>query len=124
MLRDSFYSIISQTQQGESSLITQVKINAAHAIFNGHFPGNPVVPGVCMLQMIKDILSGKVNNDIRLQSLANVKFITVVDPTQHDSLEINIKFENSGENAYKVNAVITAQDIVFLKISNAVYIKL
>ena len=36
MLRDSFYSIISQTQQVESSLITQVKINAAHAINKMH----------------------------------------------------------------------------------------
>jgi 3-hydroxyacyl-[acyl-carrier-protein] dehydratase len=124
MLRDSFYTILSQDQQNESSVITNVKINAAHDIFNGHFPGNPVVPGVCMLQMIKDILSEKVGRDIRLQSLSNVKFIAVVDPTQHDTLEINIKFENNGENAYKVNAVITAQDIVFLKISNAVYIKL
>ncbi len=121
MLRDSFYSILSQETISDTQTQTKVLINAAHPIFEGHFPEQPVVPGVCMLQMVKDIVADKAQRNIQLQSLANVKFINVVIPQQHSELDITIKYEISVENSIKVSGSITANETVFLKISSAVY---
>ena len=121
MLRDSFYSIVSQENISDTQTQTKVLINAAHPIFEGHFPEQPVVPGVCMLQMVKDIVADKAQRNIQLQSLANVKFINVVIPQQHSELDITIKYENSVDNSIKVSSTITANETVFLKISSAVY---
>ncbi len=122
MLRDSFYSILSQETISDTQTQTKVLINAAHPIFEGHFPEQPVVPGVCMLQMVKDIVSDKAQRNIQLQSLANVKFINVVIPQQHSELDIHLKFDSTDENSIKVSGSITAHETVFLKISSAVYI--
>ena len=121
MLRDSFYSIVSQENISDTQTQTKVLINAAHPIFEGHFPEQPVVPGVCMLQMVKDIVADKAQRNIQLQSLANVKFINVVIPQQHSELDITIKYEISVDNSIKVSSRITANETVFLKISSAVY---
>lgn len=121
MLRDSFYSIVSQENISDTQTQTKVLINAAHPIFEGHFPEQPVVPGVCMLQMVKDIVADKAQRNIQLQSLANVKFINVVIPQQHSELDITIKYEISVDNSIKVSSTITANETVFLKISSAVY---
>ncbi len=122
MLRDSFYSIVSQEIISDTQTQTKVLINEAHPIFEGHFPEQPVVPGVCMLQMVKDIVADKAQRSIQLQSLANVKFINVVIPQQHSELDIHLKFDNTDENSIKVSGSIAANETVFLKISSAVYI--
>ena len=55
MLLDNFYSIIDQGEiddiigKPDNSIrkfIFTIKLNPEHSIYNGHFPGNPVVPGV------------------------------------------------------------------------------
>ncbi|MDR0605106.1 MAG: hypothetical protein LBG80_12460 [Bacteroidales bacterium] len=33
-----------------------VKLNCNHKIFSGHFPDNPILPGVCALQIAKELL--------------------------------------------------------------------
>jgi 3-hydroxyacyl-[acyl-carrier-protein] dehydratase len=54
MLQPDFYSFIRIVSNGSSSLEASFLLNPKHAIFAGHFPGQPVVPGVCMLQIIKE----------------------------------------------------------------------
>ena len=51
MLMNDFYTI-SDLQTEEFSISCKATFNKDHDIFNGHFPGQPVVPGVCMMQMI------------------------------------------------------------------------
>ncbi|MFN8283430.1 MAG: hypothetical protein U0U67_09470 [Chitinophagales bacterium] len=122
MLRDSFYSIVSQEALNDTSSLTKVSINATHPVFEGHFPEQPVVPGVCMLQMVKDIVSDKVQRVVQLQSIGNVKFTSVVIPQQHPELDITIKYESSDDHSIKISSTISADETVFLKISSAVYI--
>jgi 3-hydroxyacyl-[acyl-carrier-protein] dehydratase len=37
------------------NIASEIRINAEHHLFNGHFPGAPVTPGVIQLQMIKTV---------------------------------------------------------------------
>jgi 3-hydroxyacyl-[acyl-carrier-protein] dehydratase len=42
----------------------KIKLNPEHEIFTGHFPDNPILPGVCVVQMIKEILQQSVISNI------------------------------------------------------------
>ena len=53
MLLKDFYKILSVESIGGSQHIATVLINENHVIFKGHFPDNPIMPGVCMMQIIK-----------------------------------------------------------------------
>ena len=55
MLLGNFFTIINKEITDNSATLL-ISINAAHPIFEGHFPGQPVVPGVCMIQMIKEMM--------------------------------------------------------------------
>ncbi|MBK7691597.1 MAG: hypothetical protein IPJ31_10925 [Bacteroidetes bacterium] len=44
---------INHLSNEENKIIADITINANHAILKGHFPGHPVVPSVCMMEMIK-----------------------------------------------------------------------
>ena len=55
MLKDSLYRILNIS--GENNAIEAIiELDEHHDIFKGHFPGQPVLPGVCMLQITKEIL--------------------------------------------------------------------
>ncbi len=54
-----------------------MELNPAHPVYEGHFPGNPVVPGVCQLQMISELLSLIKESAVRLIYSDNVKFLSI-----------------------------------------------
>jgi 3-hydroxyacyl-[acyl-carrier-protein] dehydratase len=121
MLRNDFYTILSKNTISENSFSATISINEKHDIFNGHFPQNPVVPGVCMLQMVKDLLEDELQKAVHLNSIGNVKFTAVVNPTQNPTLDIKITYELTDGKSYKINSIISSKEVVFLKIVNAIY---
>ena len=46
MLLDNFYTILSSESSDSTIWTIQVKLNPGHPVYQGHFPGHPVVPGV------------------------------------------------------------------------------
>lgn len=121
MLRNDFYTILSKNAINENSFSATISINEKHDIFNGHFPQSPVVPGVCMLQMVKDLLEDELQKTVHLKSIGNVKFTAVVNPTQNPTLDIKITYELTDGKSYKINSIISSKEVVFLKIVNAIY---
>lgn len=62
-------------------------IPADHPSLPGHFPGNPVVPGVVILDEIV-ALACEAFPDCRLESVSSVKFMAPLLPQQIALLEI------------------------------------
>ena len=57
--------------------------------FKGHFPGNPVLPGVCEIQAALLMFEEIKNKNVRLKEIASAKFFAPVTNNQ----EINISLE-------------------------------
>ena len=66
MLRNDLYTTDLVTENN-SVLQVSVKLNAHHPIFKGHFPGQPVLPGVCMLEMIQEIMEEQLRQKLRIK---------------------------------------------------------
>ena len=54
LLKDNLYQIIDSEKTEDSSTYTLL-ISETSPLFKGHFPGNPVLPGVCILQIFKEL---------------------------------------------------------------------
>ena len=81
MLRDDFY-YVTESVKNSSSAVYHVLLNPGHVIFGAHFPGEPVTPGVCLIQMGKELVEDFVGRQIGLKMLKNVKFLSVVSPLE------------------------------------------
>lgn len=114
MLLNDFYTI--EELQGTHAVLA---LNAAHPIFAGHFPGQPVVPGACELQMVSEMLSYIEGVEYRLQKADQVKFLTPVDPRRYPRLELTLRYEREdmGKPAgpLRVTATLAGGDTTFLK---------
>lgn len=60
-------------------------IASAHPALPGHFPGNPIVPGVVLLDRIAAAIE---NSGERLARIGVVKFLTPLKPDEHATLAI------------------------------------
>lgn len=113
MLEGDFFTINSMEAEG-SSVKVIIELNAGHDIYNGHFPGMPVVPGVCMMQMVKDIMERITGGPMQLAKADSMKFLVVVDPRDHQFLQMDLTYKTLEGNSVNVNANLSAGvDICF-----------
>lgn len=102
MLKNSLYQLSSLHQNEAGAYVAKVKLDATHEIFEGHFPGQPILPGVCLLEMVKEILITIRNKPLQLKSAATIKYLKLVDPSTDPELIIEIAVTGE-EELLKVN---------------------
>lgn len=102
MLLNNFYKI-KEITCGSNELNGQILINAEHEIFKGHFPNQPIVPGVCMIHIIKEILEHNWDTKLLLIEGKQIKFLKLIDPKLTPELSFFINWEKM-ENQYDIIA--------------------
>jgi 3-hydroxyacyl-[acyl-carrier-protein] dehydratase len=100
VLINDFYTC-RDIEQGASDYSCRLVFNEHHAIFKGHFPGQPVVPGVCMMEIVKELLEGVTGKPLMLRSSQNVKFLRLTTPDLQPVMKI--AWKEAGEE-YHVDA--------------------
>lgn len=104
MLKDSFYTIPEITNEA-FSLKAVLQLREDHPLYQGHFPGQPVVPGVCMLQMVKELAAMATKKTLILQTADTMKFLQQIDPRQTPLLRAELNYTITDEGTVKVSAV-------------------
>ena len=113
MLKNALYKIISLSHQ-EHAIEAILEINKNNEIFIGHFPGKPLLPGACMLQIVKEILESTLNTTFRLKKADQIKFLTLIDPRSNNILQLALSYKLADNNNIYVTANLIAQkDICF-----------
>jgi 3-hydroxyacyl-[acyl-carrier-protein] dehydratase len=107
---------IVETPVVEAGKITaSLTLNIQSDILKGHFPHQPVVPGACMLQLVKGVLMDALSERLVFKSAANMKFISMVTP-QTEGLRLTITHKQTADNTVTVAAAITANDAACFKL--------
>ena len=70
-------------------LAAEVRVPKESPWFDGHFPGNPVLPGVAQLSMIFDVIQNAFKEAIKVTSLRRVRFKQMILP--EDRLEVVVE---------------------------------
>jgi 3-hydroxyacyl-[acyl-carrier-protein] dehydratase len=94
MSLDDLYSIDIINTDAEKVVAT-VNIDAAHPVFEGHFPGSPVLPGVVQLEVMKRVMEKHLDRALSMAEMSTCKFLEVLNPTATPALTIEIKYKQS-----------------------------
>ena len=72
------------------------------AVYQGHFPGQPVTPGVLMLQAVAELLSQAAGHQLVLKKVNNVKYLAMMGPDDIDgaTLAATLSPDNVASAAY------------------------
>lgn len=86
MLFKGFYNSEKIICSDHNKLVTKIKLNKDHDIYNGHFPNKPITPGVIIIQIIKEILEEHIACELVLSEIINIKYILPINPIINNSL--------------------------------------
>lgn len=113
-LLNDFYSIVDETSS-DVTYNCKVKMNPQHGLYKVHFPGNPVTPGVCLVQMATEILERKYDKKFQLSEAVNIKFRKTVVPEDEPTFVFNkLVFE---DDLLKASVTIEDNENQFVKMS-------
>jgi 3-hydroxyacyl-[acyl-carrier-protein] dehydratase len=114
MFEGSLYTITHFNCQ-ENKVLAKIVLNPEHEIFKGHFPDMPILPGVCTIQIIKELLSKKINQNLILLQGDNIKFISLVNPNETLNLDIDITILSITDGQVQINCVVTDKETAVFK---------
>lgn len=115
MLIPHFYSV-KEFNFTDNQLKAIIELNPEHDVFKGHFPNNPVTPGVCMLQILKELTEQATNANLFIKECSNVKFMALINPETNAVLAISIDINKVEEN-FKIKASASFNETVALKVN-------
>ncbi|MCU7614773.1 3-hydroxyacyl-ACP dehydratase [Chryseobacterium sp. GMJ5] len=109
-----FYSLETYEKADSGSFIAHIKLNEDHDIFKGHFPGNPVTPGVCMMQIVKELTEEFTGKKLFLKSASNVKFMAIINPFETPDLKLQLDITET-DDGVKVKNTTSFGETIALK---------
>ena len=116
MLKDSLYKIQNVKDMPEGVSFS-ISLNRECPIYAAHFPGMPITPGVCILQMVEELLADYTHKKLQTTAIKNAKFLSMLKPTD-EVLEVNLFSVKQEDEKIKVQStVMDSSGTIYAKIS-------
>jgi 3-hydroxyacyl-[acyl-carrier-protein] dehydratase len=115
-LKDNFFKIKTFCKT-ENGIDYAIELNSEHSIFKAHFPNNPVMPGVCIIQTVKELSEEMFDAKLFLKKAVNIKFVNIINPVENRKVVFSIAVSSESNNERNISAVVKSGDNLFAKLS-------
>ena len=116
LINDFFHIIKMNATEQEGCFQITIELNKNHDIFKGHFPETPVVPGVCIIQMVKEIATEILKKEVILKKADTIKYVSVINPKTNKIIHVDIQLKPQDEHSVLLNAKVYFEQYLFSKI--------
>jgi 3-hydroxyacyl-[acyl-carrier-protein] dehydratase len=94
---------------------TEIVLNLDHEIFKGHFPNFPIVPGVCMVKVVKEIVEMHLGKRLFLESASTIKFLAMLNPEVQQRVNIEVEVRPVVDSGYEIEGKLFFGPTTFFK---------
>lgn len=115
-LLNELYSI-TQTECTDQEYNFRLHLNAEHFIYKAHFPGEPITPGVCIMQIAKELLEIATSSELELDTVKNIKFLNIISPDAVTDITYSISKVSEEQGCVKAQFVVSTADALYAKLS-------
>jgi 3-hydroxyacyl-[acyl-carrier-protein] dehydratase len=112
MALDGFYRI-EASNRTETGWKVDLTLIAGHRIYEGHFPEKAVVPGMCTLTVIREVLSQLLGKPVMFSYIRECKFLSALLPEEDIRLSLDIQYSAEG----KVKCLVSEGETSAMKLS-------
>lgn len=113
LLNDLYF--LQSVSGTEGAATFHILVKEDHPLYKGHFPGQPVTPGVILAEMVKELLENHLDKSLEMVRMRQCKFLSAHHPAQHARMEISVSWTPGDE--YTVQANGSFQPEVFFRLS-------
>ena len=114
ILKNELYTVTG-TNVTDTTAEYNLEMNARHFIYKAHFPGQPITPGVCIVQIAKELLEDYVQKPLEIVKIKNVKFLSVITPDETTSVTYQLAKVAIDEDSHTVKVQATVSTLTEAK---------
>jgi 3-hydroxyacyl-[acyl-carrier-protein] dehydratase len=105
LLENKFYKVLSEERGEGLSAKYHVAILPECNVYDGHFPGDPVCPGVCNIETIKECAILLCGEQLRYSIIKQCRLTALATPTVCPEVDVQVTLTPAGDS-YSVQATI------------------
>lgn len=115
VLENKLYNIV-ETENSPGKCLTSINLIRESGIFKGHFPGNPITPGVVIIAIAREILEKAVGHKLFIKTVPSVKYISVLSPQNTSAVYFDMTYNLVG-NQIKTKVIVKDDTTIFVRMS-------
>ena len=115
-LLNSLYSIVSESVT-ESGRDYNIVLDAEHFIYKAHFPGEPITPGVCIMQIAVELLSLHCGKPLAIKKNKNIKFLKIISPAETPGVCFSVSKVEAEDSKVKAQVSVSGGGETYAKLS-------
>ena len=77
-----WYSLLELKVPEPNEILALVTVSVESPWFSGHFPDNPILPGIAQLHMVADTIARARRKSLSIKRLTRIKFKKIVRPDE------------------------------------------
>jgi 3-hydroxyacyl-[acyl-carrier-protein] dehydratase len=93
-----WYVINNVNDSDPDEISLDIQVPPESGWFSGHFPGEPILPGIAQLGMVFDAITRRTDQNFKITGIRRVRFKRVIRPD--DPLRLTVKPQKNDPGAY------------------------
>ena len=97
-----WYDLTVRQRTDAVGAVAEVSVPADSRWFDGHFPGNPVLPGIAQLSMVLALIEAAFGQALIVRGVSRVRFKQMILPGERLAVWADPKSEQPGVVAFRI----------------------
>ena len=102
-----WYVIKHVDDSNPEEISLDIQVPAESNWFSGHFPGEPILPGIAQLGMVFDAINRTENQNFKITGIRRVRFKQIIRPD--DPLRVTVKPQKNSAGTYDFRIQVNAE---------------
>ena len=94
-----------------------VRLPSGHAVFAGHFPGEPILPGIAHLELVAAALAREATGPVTIASIREIRFLRPILPDEDVALRIESSPTGACRFELRVGGVLASRGELCVELS-------
>lgn len=117
LLKDKFFTVLHEEKITANDAVYLCELKADCDVYRGHFPGKPVSPGVCNIEMIRECAEMLVGMDLKIDTIKQCRLTAVASPIVCPKVDVKVNVALiEGTNNYNVVASIADAERSYMEL--------
>ena len=123
LLKDKFFEVLHEEKINANEAVYLCALKADCDVYQGHFPGKPVSPGVCNIEMIRECAELLTGENLLIETIKQCRLTAVASPTACPKVDVKVSVAKvEGTETYNVVATIADEKTSYMELKGTLAI--
>ena len=124
LLKDKYYKNMKETRLDANTGVYLVTLLPQADVYRGHFPQNPVCPGACNIEMIRECAEMLTGYDLSIDTIKQCRLTAIATPQLCPLVDVTIQVARvEGTETYNVVGRIADKETTYMELKGTFGVK-